>query len=365
MATNAMLYARHSKTNRIHGIYVHWDGDSCFATLNEFYKMQDRVDELIELGSLSYLAQHMHVPEGKVHTFDNPDHDTCLFHHRDCNESLNILTLPENVQTVQECLSTQTKEYNYFYCPEKQGWLAYKGDEPISSWNASLGLTDADFANVQFEPVLDLTARIKAVNSIMALAFKSLSSDKDPVSGLIPAYKINRLKEQLKAKLESPSADLDFSICPSVSTKQIREILSQATVNSLIDKAIDPKTIDQTKTEEPPLGDSHIDASSDLNLQDDLDNYIEKKAMLEVLEKEVKALSDRMKAKFANLDYSRLEDGKTYEVSTYKGNVIAFTEVKSSRLDTSALKKAYPDLYKEFSRESTSVRMTVKNKDEK
>lgn len=360
MATNAMLYARHSRTNQIHGIYVHWDGDSCFATLNEYYKTQDRVDELIELGSLSYLAQHMHVPEGREHSYENPDHDTCLFHHRDCHESLNILTLPEDVHTVQECLSTQTEEYNYFYCPEKQGWLAYKGDEPVSSWNASLGLSDADFANVQFKPSFDLASRVTAVNSIMALAFKSLSAEKDPISSLIPLYKVNKLKKDLSVKLDSESGDSDFSICPALSIKQIRNLLPPETIDSLVNKSINPRMVDQTQPEEPKSVDSCIDASSDPILQADVNTYLKQKAELEALEKSVKILSNKIKDKFAGLDYNKLTEGRTYEIKTEHGNTISLTEVVSNRLDSAALKKAHPDLYSSFCKESTTIRLAIK-----
>ena len=79
------------KDHAIRGIYCHFDGyvkSGVGQTLFEYYQNDDKVNELINLGSISFLGKEVS-PTDK-HTFDNPQSGVTVAYHRDRGEALDI-----------------------------------------------------------------------------------------------------------------------------------------------------------------------------------------------------------------------------------------------------------------------------------
>lgn len=103
------------------GIYVHWDGSTHLETLIDYYNTPERVDKLIELGSLSSLHKYLSLEEKKEkeinveteHYFGKPAKDVCVAYHRDRKEDLNIIEcssiLRKNIARNSCC------EYIYYF----------------------------------------------------------------------------------------------------------------------------------------------------------------------------------------------------------------------------------------------------------
>lgn len=71
-------------------------------------------------------------------------------------------------------------------------------------------------------------------------------------------------------------------------------------------------------------------------------------ALIDEAQAEVEALKDQIKA--------AMVDAETVQAGEYK---ITWKPVKSSRIDTAALKKALPDVAQAFTRETTTRRFCV------
>jgi hypothetical protein len=100
------------------GIYLHWDGYPDYAgkMLDEHYTTNEKVTDLINLGSLSQLEREPN-PQGK-HSYDDPESDVCVAYHRDRGESLDIYY----GATVQEVID-KVGYGNYVYVFEDGKWV--------------------------------------------------------------------------------------------------------------------------------------------------------------------------------------------------------------------------------------------------
>lgn len=76
----------------------------------------------------------------------------------------------------------------------------------------------------------------------------------------------------------------------------------------------------------------------------------ELKAMAEELAAEITAIEDSIKAEMTARDTEEMQ------IDVYK---IRWTKVKSNRFDSTAFKKAMPDLYSKFTKQSESRRFTA------
>ena len=87
-------------------------------------------------------------------------------------------------------------------------------------------------------------------------------------------------------------------------------------------------------------------------------NEIEKKAselkelqaMADELNAEIESLKDELKAEMLDRDTDELVAGK---------HIIRFKEFLSNRFDTTAFKKVMPEVYKAYTKQTTSRRFTV------
>lgn len=89
---------------------------------------------------------------------------------------------------------------------------------------------------------------------------------------------------------------------------------------------------------------------SEQNLREVIKNYKELQRLAEELEQEVEAAKDTIKSELARQGVDELTAGE------YK---VRWTVVKSSKLDTSAFRKALPDVAAAFTKEITTRRFCV------
>lgn len=89
---------------------------------------------------------------------------------------------------------------------------------------------------------------------------------------------------------------------------------------------------------------------SEQNLREAIKNYKELQRLAEELEQEMEAAKDSIKAELAARGVDELTAGE------YK---VRYTAVKSSRFDTTAFRKAMPDLAAQFTKSVESRRFSV------
>lgn len=87
MATRSRIAIEHPDGS-IESIYCHWDGypEGNGVILCEHYQDRKKVEDLIGLGSLSYLQAEVH-PTGP-HSFEKPQTGVTVAYHRDRGEEL-------------------------------------------------------------------------------------------------------------------------------------------------------------------------------------------------------------------------------------------------------------------------------------
>nr|QMP83787.1 MAG: hypothetical protein [Caudoviricetes sp.] len=120
MATRSVIAIRES--NRIIGIYCHWDGDidhNGKILLNN-YSDETKLRKLIENGSISSLGPRI----GTKHDFNNPPKDETTFYHRDRGEPINVM----NFKNAQEMMDIMN-DCEYFYLWENGNWSVSEGNE--------------------------------------------------------------------------------------------------------------------------------------------------------------------------------------------------------------------------------------------
>jgi len=104
-------------------IYCHNDGYLSHngAILKEFYDTEDKVKELIKLGSLSSLEKNLAPEEDQEHNFHNRVDDVTVAYHRDRGEDLAIALY----DTLEEVYADK-EDYNYVFV-DGQWWLLKEG----------------------------------------------------------------------------------------------------------------------------------------------------------------------------------------------------------------------------------------------
>lgn len=127
MSTNAtisyVIRDKDSNISRIKNIYVHWDGypEHTFEILKEHYTDPQKIQDLINLGSLSSIYKYCSCPQG--HSFNSPKKDYCVAYHRDRGDDLTILEFSDF-----KALRDHVKDvkYNYIYDGK---WMHFEANE--------------------------------------------------------------------------------------------------------------------------------------------------------------------------------------------------------------------------------------------
>ena len=108
-------------------IYCHWDGypQGNGKTLAEHYQYREKVQQLIDLGSISSLHEFV-FPEG-VHDFSNPEQGVTVAYHRDRGEDF----MQSQHASVDEYLTSDVEEWGYLYTLDGN-WIYVNGDYSAS-----------------------------------------------------------------------------------------------------------------------------------------------------------------------------------------------------------------------------------------
>lgn len=108
MATRSTISIK--ENGKIRSIYSHWDGypSNNGAILLEHYATTDKVNELINLGSISSLRPKINPNPNEVHDFENSQDDVVIAYHRDRGEELSI-DEPSSIQRIRG------EEYDYLF----------------------------------------------------------------------------------------------------------------------------------------------------------------------------------------------------------------------------------------------------------
>ena len=142
MSTNATISVFIPEKNLIKSIYLHWDGyvESAGVMLSKFYNTQDLAEKLVNLGSLSILAERLEPSPDSGHSFENKEDGVCVAYHRDRGEKLKIdfigiFSQPTITDTDFECVigkGFNQQEYNYLFF--KDTWYV-KPENRQHWWN--------------------------------------------------------------------------------------------------------------------------------------------------------------------------------------------------------------------------------------
>jgi len=124
MATRSRI-AIENENGTVSSVYSHWDGypSNNGRILMEHYKDRDKLQKLIDLGSLSSLAEEVDIPEGVNHTFENQVKGITVFYGRDRGED--NVEAKEHPDRIAFLLS-DVEEYGYLLTKEGV-WLMVDG----------------------------------------------------------------------------------------------------------------------------------------------------------------------------------------------------------------------------------------------
>lgn len=106
------------------GVYCHYDGypTGVGAILKEHYTNSDKVDQLIALGALSYIAPEI----GEKHDFNSPTKGWTLAYHRDRGESFRSLNFKTVTGMKSQVRDRCCAEFAYVFDDKKGKWTTYK-----------------------------------------------------------------------------------------------------------------------------------------------------------------------------------------------------------------------------------------------
>ena len=115
MATRATIAKLDN--NGVKAIYLHSDGYLEYAgrILDEHYRDESKVDELIALGDLSSLNENIgeKLPFNDYMLFH--EKKQCRFYHRDRGEELKIHTLKDDIELIEFAKDSCNVEYIYMF----------------------------------------------------------------------------------------------------------------------------------------------------------------------------------------------------------------------------------------------------------
>jgi len=125
MSTRSMIL-REEDDGRYFGIYCHHDGYLSHngLILSTYYNTRKKLQKLLELGDLSYLAPNLKPSSGVPHSFDNPQDCVCVFYGRDRGEE----DINAKYVTLEDLDNDPWIEYTYVFTrDDKWKYFRYKG----------------------------------------------------------------------------------------------------------------------------------------------------------------------------------------------------------------------------------------------
>lgn len=131
MSTNSLIGKKIG--NQVKYIYCHWDGhiETNGRILREYYD-EEKLDELLELGSISALRSQIKPEPNKIHTFDKPQDLVVIAYHRDRGDELRLPQVIDEKYYGKEV----SQEYNYLFKDGK--WYVSQGGDDFIELTKSL-----------------------------------------------------------------------------------------------------------------------------------------------------------------------------------------------------------------------------------
>ena len=113
------------------GIYCHWDGypENNGKLLLKHYTDSERINGLMSLGSLSYLAENLY-SDKKAHSFRNPVDGVCVAYGRDRGEKNADSKSFTNISEFEKYANRTTADYQYLFNNGKWQYRNHNG-----TWN--------------------------------------------------------------------------------------------------------------------------------------------------------------------------------------------------------------------------------------
>ena len=132
MGTRSVIAVENAETKQVRAIYCHWNGyvhGGVGETLHLHYQDENKIAELIALGSLSSLQERVAPAEGEKHDFDNPAEGVTIAYHRDRGEDFEA---PQEYETAQALLNVAGDKYwaQYVYLRRDGKWYVGSPFEP-------------------------------------------------------------------------------------------------------------------------------------------------------------------------------------------------------------------------------------------
>ena len=109
----------------VRSIYCHSDGGPGhqLPILQVHYKDREKVEKLIQLGDISYLAPEVEIPKGSDHSFENKDHRIVCAYHRDRGEDYHE---PSVDPSADAYFRGDIEEWGYLFTKDGE-WVYRKG----------------------------------------------------------------------------------------------------------------------------------------------------------------------------------------------------------------------------------------------
>lgn len=125
MSTRSMIGKVYD--GKVKAIYCHWDGYPSYTgnMLETYYNNDEIIDELIGLGSLSYIAPRIKPNEGEEHSFECPAKDVTVAYHRDRGEDIQVYEYDSIDKFLYEIYDT-TSWIEYLYLWNNGAWEVYE-----------------------------------------------------------------------------------------------------------------------------------------------------------------------------------------------------------------------------------------------
>ena len=113
------------------GIYVHWDGypEHNGKLLLNHYTNSEKINQLMSLGNLSYLAENIY-SDKKAHSFRNPVDGVCVAYGRDRGETGTNSWIFDNISEFEEFAGNCCVDYQYLFNNGKWQYRNHNG-----TWN--------------------------------------------------------------------------------------------------------------------------------------------------------------------------------------------------------------------------------------
>lgn len=125
MSTRSMIGKVYD--GKVKAIYCHWDGYPSYTgnMLETYYNNDEIIDELIGLGSLSYIAPRIKPNEGEEHSFECPAKDVTVAYHRDRGEDMQFYEYDSIDKFLYEIYDS-TSWIEYLYLWDNGAWKVYE-----------------------------------------------------------------------------------------------------------------------------------------------------------------------------------------------------------------------------------------------